>query len=104
MKKALALAALLALAAPAQATDWLKGDSYACTSEWRFDQFMKAMDLRDNRKLDQLLTKGCYLIGSPAKADVLEWHEDSDKAYIRAYQGGNSVLLWTRTYNVQRNE
>ena len=78
----------------------LKGGYFACTSKALFDEIITAAVNKDKLAMGHLLSKGCVLTKSGVKMSIIDLDIFSGTTKIRAYTGGNSVILYTNTENV----
>lgn len=98
MKKLLA-AALVLLSVSSASAATTNGGYPACVTEDMFDQFIQAMNRKDEDGLYYLMTHGCTIPDKGLKISVLDT-TFSGKAKIRIYVGNDAIVMWTNIENV----
>ncbi len=76
----------------------LKGGYFACTSEALFDEIITAAVNKDDLAVGHLLSRGCVLTKKGVRFSIIDLGIGTTK--IRAYNGADSVILYTNTENV----
>ncbi len=77
----------------------LKGGYFACTTESRFDEIITAAMNKDTLQVGTLLSNGCVMTKGGVRASVVDLGIGTTK--IRAYNGTDSILLYTNTENIR---
>lgn len=77
----------------------LKGGYYACTSESLFDEMTSATVQKDNLAIGHLLASGCVLTKSGVRISYIG-SSSFAVAKVRAYDGTDTVILYTNFENV----
>ena len=100
MKILLLCIGLLSLPAYSQPAT-LKGGFAACVSEELFDQLAEAAVSEDKNAWNYLLGNGCIITKAGLSISVLDtsW---TGTAKVRAYVGGQAIVLWTNIENIVR--
>ena len=76
----------------------LKGGYFACTTDALFDEITMASVRKDNLAIGHLLSIGCVLTKAGVRFSIIDFGMATTK--IRAYDGSDSIILYTNTENV----